>query len=261
MPSARTAYLLYPSDALYPPKDLRLGERLLVDCALVIEKDDFLYPTPELAELMALDGDDAVAVIFDRTVLVGRLSGTLPNGVSTDGALSALASELIPDPERREAFLLALSRKHDDAAQRQMGGVGEDMVVMLAVEQLAELGRRDLAARVRRVSELSDQLGYDVVAPRLTGNRRLEVKTSGRSESGLFHFFLSRNEFDTGSRDADWALVCCQVAGNQDMELVGWCRAAALELYLPTDAEAGMWTTAELDIPVTLLDEGLPPAV
>ena len=45
VPAARTAYLLYPSDALYPPEDLRLGERpLLLDCGLLLEQNESSTP-------------------------------------------------------------------------------------------------------------------------------------------------------------------------------------------------------------------------
>lgn len=69
VPAARSAYILYPSDALYPPQDLRLGERLLLDCGLLHERDDHLHPTPQLEELVALDADDAAAIVFERAIL------------------------------------------------------------------------------------------------------------------------------------------------------------------------------------------------
>src|SRR6266542_3888564 len=262
VPAARSSYLLYPSDALYPPKDLRLGERLLLDCCLLLEKDGYLHHTAELDTLLALDEDEATSIVFERAVL------TAPPDIldfEADGDLSgkatALVRELIPNPDRREALLLALGRKHDEAFHARVGLRGEEFVVARAVEELIDLGRSDLAAGVRRLSEFSDDLGYDVLAPRLDGKRRLEVKTSGRADDGLFRLFVSRNEIDWGLRDADWALVACRAHSESEVELVGWCRARALEPYLPVDGEGGRWALAELEVPATLFEPGLPSAV
>jgi|SRR6266568_442184 len=167
VPAAWSSYLLYPSDALYPPKDLRLGERLLLDCGLLIEKDGYLHHTAELDAFLALDEDEAISIIFERAVLT-----VSPHNLDfeVDGELSeeaaTLVEELIPNPDRREALLLAVGRKHDEALQARLGLRGEEFIVAYARENLIELGRPDLAAGVRRLSEFSDDLGYDVVAPR-----------------------------------------------------------------------------------------------
>ena len=56
---------------------------------------------------------------------------------------------------------------------------GEDLVVDAARAELQQLGHADLACSLCRVSLTSDQLGYDVTAPRVGGPPRLlEVKTS-----------------------------------------------------------------------------------
>lgn len=260
--AARTAYLLYPSDALYPPEDLRLGERLLLDCGLLLEQGEHLYPTDQLKELLAVEEAAASSILFERAVLAALSSGF---AFGIDGALPpdvlSVAEKLISDFDRREAFLLALGRKHDESLRAALGLRGEEFVADCAREELTDLGLEDLAAGVRCLSEISDQLGYDVVAPRLGGKRRLEVKTSARQGDGLFHFYISRGEIDVGLRDEDWALVACQMQDGGAINLVGWCRARTLEPYLPIDGEGARWMSAELDIPTTLLEHGLPPAV
>lgn len=262
VPAARTAYLLYPSDALYPPEDLRLGECLLLDCGLLLQQGDHLYPTDQLKGLLAVEDAEATSILFERAVLA-TLSGGFAFGI--DGALPpdalSVAEKLISDPDRREAFLLALGRKHDESHRAALGLRGEEFVAVFARNELADLGRDDLAADVRCVSEFSDQLGYDVVAPRFGGKRRLEVKTSARHDDGLFHFYVSRSEIDVGLQDEDWAVVACQVQDGGAIMLVGWCRARTLEPYLPVDGEGARWTSAELDLPKTIFEHGLPPAV
>ena len=247
---------------MYPPSDLRLGERLLLDCGLLLEREGYLHPTAEIDELLALGEEEAIAIVFERAVLAvpaSVLSFDADEDVP-EGA-RALAEELILDPERREALLLALGRKHDDASRTALGLRGEEFVVTRARHELTELGRPDLASQVRRLSEFSDDLGYDIVAPRIEGKRRLEVKTSGRSGEGLVRFFLSRNEIDWGLRDSDWALVVCRVEADDEIEVVGWCRARALEPYLPVDGEGSRWTSSEVEIPLTLFEPGLPSSV
>jgi hypothetical protein len=256
IPAARIAYLLYPSDALYPPEDLRLGERLLLDCGLLAERDEHLYPSARLSELLALDEDACHEIVFERAV---ETSYEVTASASLPSTGADVLRRLIPDPDRREAFLLRLQNKFDQAQRDLLGARGEEAVVAAAVEELTEAGRDDLASRVRRVSQLSDDLGYDVVAPRFDGNRRLEVKTTGVAADELFRCFVSRNEADWGQLDPDWALVACTLSSHDEVELVGWCRASTLEPYLPTDTENGRWSSAELQLPVTLFLPGLPP--
>jgi hypothetical protein len=261
VPAARSTYLLYPSDALYPPGDLRLGEKVLIDCGLLVEKEGLLFPTPALKELLSIDEDMAISIVFERAILaVCSLSH-----VSLDNELSRriadVAQELIRNPERREAILISFGRKYDDSLRQTLGLLGEEAVVSQAREELVEIGREDLAAEVRRVSEFADDLGYDIVAPRLNGNRRLEVKTSGRDKPGLLHFFISRTEIEWGLEDSDWALVVCRVSVDNTIEITGWCSAITLEPYLPSDSAGSRWISTELEVPETLFRPGLPPCI
>src|SRR6266511_1027518 len=118
VPAARSSYLLYPSDALYPPKDLRLGERLLLDCGLLLERDGFLHHTAELDAFLALDEEEATSIVFERALLAAsRDTLDLEVQVDLSGEAAALIEELIPNPDRREALLLSLGRKHDEVLQ------------------------------------------------------------------------------------------------------------------------------------------------
>jgi len=127
------------------------------------------------------------------------------------------------------------------------------------------LGYLDLARAVRRVSLESDQLGYDVSAPRISGPRRLlEIKATTAIATSAHGLHLSRNEADVGARyPHDWALMVCQIT-NPDAaegEIVGWCSRASLEELLPKDTPSGRWEQAWVEIPVTAFTPGLPRAV
>lgn len=251
---------MHPSDALYPPEDLRLGERLLVACGLVAESDGYLYPTEALHELAGLGEAETLSVVLERAILAVP-AGLIEFDANGDPprAAEALARELGLDPERREALLLQLARRHSETEREALGRRGEEFVVALAQAELADLGRDDLAAAVRHLSQFTDELGYDVVAPRIGGTRRLEVKTCASSPPGTVRLYLSRGEFDWGLRDPDWAIVSCRALAIE-IELIGWCRASTLEPYLPIDGE-GRWVSAEITVPETLFRQGLPPIV
>jgi hypothetical protein len=170
--------------------------------------------------------------------------------------------ELVPDAARREELLLALRRRFSDTHQRAIGAVGEELVIAAARHELITLGHPDLARAVRRVSLLSDQLGYDVTAPRISGPRRLlEVKATviePTSDDVLIH--LSRNEANIGAATGDWSLVICVVEDVEERRgrLLGWCSASTFAALLPTDSRTGRWEQAAIKLPVAGLVAGLP---
>jgi hypothetical protein len=52
-----------------------------------------------------------------------------------------------------------------DAANRHLGGLGEEFVVLLERHRLRAVGRDDLAGKVERVSQTTgDGLGFDVLS-------------------------------------------------------------------------------------------------
>ena len=80
-------------------------------------------------------------------------------------------------------------RKYDpavrDAANRALGEEGEDFVRRIESERLAGLGRADLAAEVRWVSQIvGDGLGYDIESFDADGSRIFIVVKSTRGPIG-----------------------------------------------------------------------------
>lgn len=231
----RAAYETAITQGIHPAEQLRIGEAILLRLGLLVEIDGSLRPLPGLAVLARLSEDEALHVL-------AVASGATPTDLALYGAASDESSGMF-DP----ALLAAL------------GAAGEEEVVRACRDELLGLDRPDLAAQVQRVSLISDALGYDVVAPRINGAPRLlEVKTEARPSSGVFRFFLSRNEYDVG-RLQQWALVAC-VGSASVMEVIGWCRSATLRQYLPDDRN-GRWTEAVVRVPMTVFVDGLPDAV
>ncbi|HLY54061.1 MAG TPA: hypothetical protein VKS60_00805 [Stellaceae bacterium] len=262
---ARASYALAPSGGLYRTEDLAAAEARLSACGLVKRSGDRLKPSQELLELRTLPISEAAEVL-----LVAISERDPPLWLSAVGDDIELAVEIIPDgdlrtfeaiisePERREAILLALGRKVASAEAADQGADGENYVVAVCRARLVALGREDLARGVRRVSLLSDQLGYDVVSPTVQGAAwRLEVKAA-RMTGYFVRVTLTRNEARVGLGDAGWALVVCALRPDETLEILGWCSGATLAALLPQDVPRGRWETARLTLLGEELRDGLP---
>lgn len=250
---ANESYWKRATGGVFSPADLRRGEDALVDAGFLRRDEGQLILTPKLAELADAAEQDAIEILA-----VALLEPLCLDVAMAD--IDSLLGGLIDDPARREVLLLALGRRFDDSMRREVGEIGEELVVAHARAELAVLGYPELSANVRRVSLVSDQLGYDVTAPRLAGaDRRLEVKAA---MTGSGEVFLSRNEADVGARLADWSLVVCEVT-NVDRRagsVLGWCNRADLEPFLPTDSPGGTWQSAAIELSRLPLQSGLPRA-
>lgn len=253
---AHESYWHRATGGVFAPADLKLGQTLLADCGLITEQEGVLYPTAELLQLLAGEVDDAVAEIFRRTVESVDVSPKAPDAARDE--LDALVS----DPARREELLLALGRRFDDAHRRLIGAIGEEIVVSALRSELESLGYPELARAVRHLSLESDQLGYDISAPRIVGDRRLlEVKSTATQSDDELTVYVSRNEAETGLRNRDdWALVVCLVSDTamREGEILGWLPASVLAQQFPHDAVNGRWESAAITIEPQTLIPGLP---
>jgi hypothetical protein len=169
-------------------------------------------------------------------------------------------SGIIEDPEQREAFLLARARKVDADERQRIGDLGEAAVVDACREQLRAVGAITLAAEVQRVSAISDELGYDVVAPRRDRTaRRMEVKTT-RASGAIAPVFITRTEASVGTTDVAWSLVLVRLSGDDAAEIVGWLGGQQIAPLLPIDRHTdAQWETALLRIGTGQLTAGIPP--
>lgn len=134
---------------------------------------------------------------FERPVVVARIE---PQQVPMPTAIAS-AEDFFEDPpdaeipkKQPEPWKSRKGRRIDyaarDAANRALGRAGEVFAVELERRRLTEMGRDDLAARVRHVAaEDGDGMGYDVLSWNYVNDteRWLEVKTT---TLGKFHPFL-----------------------------------------------------------------------
>lgn len=261
------AFIRTPSEAVFSLFDLQVGTRLLEEAAFVTLLLGIITPDPSLRALLQMSLEEGCEFLADR-VLGARhplwvSAATSGSGIAPefipDDALRGL-EELFPNLDRRESFLISLGRRFTADDRKRVGDLAEGCVVEASQQELAAAGREDLAAQVTRVSVLSDQLGYDVTAPCMSGpSRRMEVKGT-RSCGSTVVIYLSRGEARTALRDPNWFLVLCRVARDESVELVGWTTAEKLADRLPTDPETGgAWQSTEIYLDTAGLVGGLPP--
>jgi hypothetical protein len=256
---AQESYWHHATGGTFAPADLDRGERLMLDIGLLAERDGRLTPTCQLAQMIEEPAAEALAILAQRILTAtGAVEAQTPH-------VAAQLAELVPDSARREQLLLALARQLDCTRQVLIGEIGEELVMMALRQQLTSIGRRDLAEQVRRVSLISDQLGYDISAPRVVGAPRLlEVKaTTVDTDPHSLAIHLTRNEADTGMSFPNWALVATVVDSIDDRHgvIVGWCTAELLADLLPVDARACRWEQALIELPLDRLSPGLPGVV
>ena len=161
------------------------------------------------------------------------------------------------DAEERDAMLRAAAIKYDGSALKSAGDAAERVVFFACRAFLEEQDRLDLARSVRRVSLISDALGYDIAAPNLAGREcRLEVK----SYRGRYpNFYITRNEFEVGQTLSRWYIVLCRSRDGLVPSIVGWTTASTLNVRMPIDRERwAKWQVARVRIEESQLQPGLP---
>lgn len=254
---ARESYWHRATGGRFPPADLLRGQALLIDIGLLVQDLRVLRPTDALTDLLSGSSDDAIAALAWRVLATGAATH---RSAVLEGALA----ELIPDDVRREEMLLHLAQRFDAAARAEVGDAGERLVLEALRAELVQLGRPDLARDVCRVSLISDQLGYDIRAPRIDGSfRRVEVKATTLDAPTTVQVFLSRCEAETAQRFPDWSLVACVVEDctNANGSLLGWWSSDTLVSRLPSDSPGGHWEQVRLTLRVAEARPGIPSAV
>lgn len=264
----RTSYRSLPLGGRLDFADLYMAETTLHEVGLLRENNGWVAPSSILQTICSLHEEAALepllAAMLEREPplwLLAATGGTDLRDELIPEQASRELERLFADPGRREAFLLARGRKVEGDERAALGDLGEQAVVAAAIQQLTALGRLDLADRVHQVSKVSDELGYDVTAPRLDGLiRRMEVKTT-RIAATAVTIFLSRNEARVGLADPHWSLVVCELSADGSPAVVGWHSAANLAELLPHDRHSdGAWESARLSLVTSTLVPGLPPA-
>ncbi len=265
---AHESYLRLPLGGRIGLAELRSAEESLQVAGLAALSDGRLIPDRRLVQVCGLGEPEgcelllALMLELERPLWLRTAAGDgqhIRSELMPDGVEKALAT-IIEDPERREAFLLARARKVDADERQRIGELGEIAVVEACREQLAAAGAEALVPDVQRVSAISDELGYDITAPRRDrSTRRMEVKTT-RGGGEIAPVIVTRTEATVGRTDAAWMLVVVRLRDDDAAEIVGWIGGQQIAPLLPVDQQsAARWETAMLRLPLTHLTAGLPP--
>ncbi len=164
------------------------------------------------------------------------------------------------EPEAWELCDLYPKRKlkfdPDDTSARELGLAGE----LYVIERLKERVPKGFQDRIIHVSLEDDSAGYDIRTPSVNGAEDevlLEVKTSSRVGPS-FRLFLSRNEVETGLRNANWYLVLVTACQGK-FEIAGSVKMSAIADLLPQDSsDEATWMSLKLVLQLDNLMAGLP---
>ena len=260
----RNSYRLLPSDGVYGSEDFLTGEHILVIAGYAERSTSEIWRATDTAQIP--DGATAAEILLADFMGKSQLPwiGAATRDFEVRPELvpvkvEAALATTFESAERREAFLLSVGQKHSESELRQLGEEGELSVIESWKKELVSHGRSDLIGKIVHVSQRSDVLGYDVVAPDLAGiDVRVEVKAVGATRRHLT-IHLSRNEFETGVRDGRWRLVVCRRDPTGSVVIEGWLKAMDLTHSLPTDtSDFATWSSARIRLAAKDIEPGLP---
>ncbi|MFF8671981.1 DUF3883 domain-containing protein [Streptomyces sp. NPDC015242] len=139
--------------------------------------------------------------------------------------------------------------KVDSEERSRIGTAGE-----LA---LVELLSKSAKGRVEHVAAWSDGYGYDIFVDTRQHSAHLEVKTTLRK--GRLTVYISRNEYETMMRDADWELVTVRLTADLQLAAVAAVPKRWIVDHVPSDrSPRGRWQSCRLDIPPEVPVPGIP---
>ncbi|WP_100445866.1 DUF3883 domain-containing protein [Glycomyces xiaoerkulensis] len=170
-----------------------------------------------------------------------------PDELPADAVRAAEALGLSLD----EAYACVISAwgRVDAEERKRIGDAGE-----LALAKLIE---ESTTASVEHVASYSDGLGYDLLVRRGSYRSHIEVKSTTRRNR--LSIYLSRTEFETMLRDADWQMVAVLLDRQLKMLAIGTVSKELISASAPADTHThGRWESFRLDIPAEEIEPGFP---
>lgn len=117
---------------------------------------------------------------------------------------SFIKQNILPFDQTKGSQQKVIRGKKDYEAEarknKKLGDRGEKIVMDIEDYRLKNLGREDLAKKIKRVSLESDSYGYDILSFEENGEERyIEVKAT-TAKTGHADFFYTANEFTTAQK-------------------------------------------------------------
>ena len=149
-----------------------------------------------------------------------------------------------------------ISGKIDQDILKEIGLAGELAVISQLHSKLPKI----MLHKIQHISLIDDSAGFDIYSPSTQNSDvtvLLEVKTSSRPGK-FFHFFISRNEVEVGSKNPNWRLVAV-LKVLDDFKIIGYLTFDKFSQHLPQDIPPNAsWESSRLMIPIELFVCELP---
>ena len=191
-----------------------------------------------------------VILIDDGKLALGSISGVpwIEKGLETGTEeIWELAEKIEPN--------LKWARKYDNTNLLKTGLDGEKAVLNLLYQQIDERYH----TKIRHIALADDYAGFDIIAPSIKDHEKavyLEVKATVRPGED-FTFYISRNEFNVGSKTKNWFIVCVKIKNNKP-EVLGHLYLDQISDLLPVESsEKVKWQSLKVTIPKSLIHGGL----
>ncbi|SOE59097.1 protein of unknown function [Burkholderia sp. YR290] len=208
---------------------------------LVRSQDSYVLAS----ELSALSSDYTPYALFHKA-----LESTHPAWLNDADVLIPDESEL-PDDARGLAAALGLGNQAAYSAIQSIHGkvdlASRAMIGALGEKALVHMLETRWPGSTLHVAEYSDAFGYDVRFMYQNIEWHLEVKSTVRR--GRLRIFVSRNEYEVGSRDPHWRLVVLGLDDNNQIAAVATLPPNCLNGLAPRDTlAAGKWQAASFEL-------------
>jgi uncharacterized protein DUF3883 len=219
---AGESYWHHATGGVFAPDDMRLGERLLIDCGLMRKERDRLYLTAELEAILEGSLDNAVTILCERSLeRTTRTIGAIGEEITMKTARDQLNDLGYPELARevRQVSLDSDALGYDISAPRVVGA--------------------------RRLLEVKTALRRE----------------SEAIETFTFHISRNEAKFGKRTADWALVAAEVTNTERREGSVIGWCGGNDISQYLPTDSSAGRWEQAEITLPLALFSPGIPSPV
>ena len=223
----------------------------LKSAGLIVESQDGYGLT---SEFVAVAADYVPYALFQKA-----LEFAPPVWLSDADSLIPDDGEL-PEDARGLATALGLGNKAAYSAIQNIQGkvdlASRAMIGALGEQALVEILEKWRPGSTLHVAQYSDAFGFDIRFRYQKVDWHLEVKSTVRR--GRLKIYVSRNEYEVGSRDPHWRLIVLGLDENHQIAALATLPSSRLGALAPVDATAaGRWQSASFELKTDDLIRGM----
>ncbi|MFM0488305.1 protein NO VEIN domain-containing protein [Paraburkholderia graminis] len=223
----------------------------LKSAGLLIESQDGHVLTNEI---VAVTADYIPYALFERALEFAR-----PAWLSDADSLIPDDGEL-PEDARGLATALGLGNKAAYSAIQSIHGkvdlASRAMIGYSGEKALVQILETRWPGSTLHVAQYSDAFGFDIRFRYQSVDWHLEVKSTVRR--GRLKIYMSRNEYEVGSRDPHWRLIVLGLDENYHIAALATLPSRHLGTLAPVDTTAsGRWQAASFELKAEDLIRGM----